>query len=313
MNGDHAVGPVTSHDPETNFSMLDPVNNGALPDASVRQAAADDQPPAWMPASRLDASLAERGLVRSRTVAAKLIADGLVTVDGLPVVKASTKVAADAVLAVAATDHYVSRGAHKLNAALDTFGITVTGRTALDAGVSTGGFSQVLLERGAAQVIAADVGHGQLAAQLKNEPRLFLVEGYNIRYATWETLAGASRVDTRPDLVVADLSFISLTTVLPALVETAATGTDFVLLIKPQFEVGRGGIREGIVHDKGLRSDAVAGVLWAGWDLGLKTCGIIASPIIGAAGNHEYLCWMSAAQGANPTEWMDRIEALVGA
>ena len=269
--------------------------------------------PERMPDSRLDAALADRGLVRSRTVAAKLIADGLVTVDGLPVVKASTKVSADAVLEVAATDHYVSRGAHKLNAALDAFTLSVTGRTALDAGASTGGFSQVLLERGAAHVIAADVGHGQLAAQLKTESRLKLVEGYNIRYATPETLAGASGIETRPDLVVADLSFISLTTVLPALVATAAAGADFVLLIKPQFEVGRGGIREGIVHDKGLRSDSVAGVLWAGWDLGLKTCGVIASPIIGAAGNHEYLCWMSATTGSNPTDWMDRIETMVGA
>ncbi|SEN82724.1 23S rRNA (cytidine1920-2'-O)/16S rRNA (cytidine1409-2'-O)-methyltransferase [Cryobacterium luteum] len=293
----------SAHDHETDAPMPEPVND-ATPVDSL---------PERMPATRLDAALADRGLVRSRTVAAKLIADGLVTVNGLPVVKASTKVAADSVLEVAATDHYVSRGAHKLNAALDAFTITVTGRTALDAGASTGGFSQVLLERGAAHVIAVDVGHGQLAAQLKTEPQLLLVEGYNIRYATPETLAGASGIEERPDLVVADLSFISLTTVLPALVATAAPGADFVLLIKPQFEVGRGGIREGIVHDKGLRSDSVAGVLWAGHDLGLKTCGVIASPIIGAAGNHEYLCWMSATSGSNPTEWMARIETVVGA
>ncbi len=306
-----------AHDPETDHSMPEPIHDADLNefdqgDANTH-AAQQDGFSERQPATRLDAALAERGLVRSRTVAAKLIADGLVTVNGLPVVKASTKVADDAILDVAATDHYVSRGAHKLNAALDAFAINATGRTALDAGASTGGFSQVLLERGVAQVIAVDVGHGQLATQLKNEPRLTLVEGYNIRYATPETLAGASKISTRPDLVVADLSFISLTTVLPALAATAAHEADFVLLIKPQFEVGRGGIREGIVHDKGLRSDSVAGVLWAGWDLGLKTCGVIASPIIGAAGNHEYLCWMSATAGTNPTEWMDRIEALVGA
>ena len=297
---------------ETDAPMPEHVNDAALP-ADLDDVELTDSLPERMPATRLDAALADRGLVRSRTVAAKLIADGLVTVNGVPVVKASTKVAADSVLEVAATDHYVSRGAHKLNAALDAFGLDVTGRTALDAGASTGGFSQVLLERGAARVIAADVGHGQLAAQLQTEPRLKLVEGYNIRYATPETLAGASGIAERPDLVVADLSFISLTTVLPALVATAAPGADFVLLIKPQFEVGRGGIREGIVHDKGLRSDSVAGVLWAGHDLGLKTCGLIASPIIGAAGNHEYLCWMSATGGSNPTEWMDRIETAVGA
>lgn len=262
---------------------------------------------------RLDAALAERGLVRSRTVAAKLIADGLVTVDGKPVVKASNKVRDNQVIEVAATDHYVSRGAHKLIAALDAFDVPVAGRTVLDAGASTGGFSQVLLERGAGQVIAVDVGHGQLAAQLALEPRLKLVEGFNLRYATAESIAAASGVPQRPDLVVADLSFISLATVLPALVATAQPGADFVLLIKPQFEVGRGGIREGIVHNPALRADAVAGVLWAGWDLGLRTNGLIASPIAGGAGNHEYLCWMTTEAGSNPTEWMDRITALVGA
>ncbi|WP_280680007.1 TlyA family RNA methyltransferase [Cryobacterium sp. CG_9.6] len=262
---------------------------------------------------RLDAALTERGLVRSRTVAAKLITGGLVTVDGVPVVKSSHRVSDESVLEVAATDHYVSRGAHKLIAALDAFEIPVTGRTVLDAGASTGGFSQVVLERGAAQVIAVDVGHGQLAPQLKTEPKLTLVEGFNLRYATPDKLAGASGITTRPDLVVADLSFISLTTVLPALLATAADGADFVLLIKPQFEVGRGGIREGVVHDAGLRSDAVAGVLWAGWDLGLRTNGLIASPIAGGAGNREYLCWMSVNVGSSPTEWIERIEALVGA
>lgn len=262
---------------------------------------------------RLDAALAERGLVRSRTLAAKLIADGLVTVDGQHVVKASQKVGESQIIAVAPTDHYVSRGAHKLIAALDAFDVDVRGRTALDAGASTGGFSQVLLERGAAQVLAVDVGHGQLAAPLALEPRLVLVEGFNLRYATAGSLAAASGVHTRPDLVVGDLSFISLTIVLPALVQTAAPGADFVLLIKPQFEVGRGGIREGVVHNPALRADAVAGVLWAGWDLGLRTNGLIASPIAGASGNHEYLCRMGTEAGSNPTEWMDRITALVGA
>lgn len=318
MNNGSGCGAATAHDPETDLPMPETDNN---PDpnstdsfgADAAVGGASHRVPERMPATRLDAALAERGLVRSRTVAAQLIVDGLVTVDGVPVVKASTRVAENAILEVAATDHYVSRGAHKLNAALDAFAVTVAGRTVLDAGASTGGFSQVLLERGAAEVIAVDVGHNQLAAQLHNEPRLAHVEGYNIRYATPESLAGASGIATRPDLVVADLSFISLTTVLPALVATMVPGADFVLLIKPQFEVGRGGIREGIVHDKALRSDAVTGVLWAGWDLGLGTRGVIASPIIGAAGNHEYLCWMSATEGTNPTEWMDRIEALVGA
>lgn len=284
---------------------------------------------------RLDAALAERGLVRSRTQAARLIADGLVTVDGDPVVKASLRVGDEQVLAVAETDHYVSRGAHKLIAALDAFAVPVGGRVALDAGASTGGFSQVLLERGAERVLAVDVGHGQLAASLALEPRLSLVEGYNLRYATPETLAAASGVPERPDLVVGDLSFISLTTVLPALVATATHDADFVLLIKPQFEVGKGGIREGVVHNPALRADAITGVLWAAWDLGLLTRGLIASPIAGGSGNREYLCWLTApddvpatANGAanpesdsgepstprgNPTQWTDRITALVGA
>lgn len=262
---------------------------------------------------RLDSALVERGLVRSRTVAARLITDGLVTVDGIAVVKASAKVRASQVITVAPTDHYVSRGAHKLVAALDAFDLPVAGRTALDAGASTGGFSQVLLERGVGRVIAVDVGHGQLSPTIAADPRLVLVEGLNLRYATAEAIAGASGVTDRADLVVGDLSFISLTTVLPALVATAAPGADFVLLIKPQFEVGRGGIREGVVHNPGLRADAVAGVLWAGWDLGLGINGLIASPIAGTAGNREYLCWMRTGTGTNPTEWIDRITSLVGA
>ena len=272
---------------------------------------AGETPPA--PDLRLDAALFERGLVRSRTVAARLVTEGLVTVDGAPVVKASAKVRANQVIAVAPTDHYVSRGAHKLVAALDAFDLPVAGRTALDAGASTGGFSQVLLERGVARVIAVDVGHGQLSPTIAADSRVTLVEGFNLRYATAATIAGASGVPDQVDLVVGDLSFISLTTVLPALVATATADADFVLLIKPQFEVGRSGIREGIVHNPGLRADAVSGVLWAGWDLGLKVNGLIASPIAGGAGNREYLVWLRTGTGSNPTEWIDRITALVGA
>ena len=262
---------------------------------------------------RLDSALSDRGLVRSRTVAARLIAEGLVTVAGTAVVKASAKVRPNQVIAVAPTDHYVSRGAHKLVAALDAFQLPITGRTAMDAGASTGGFSQVLLERGIGRIIAVDVGHGQLSPTIKADDRVTLVEGFNLRYATAETIAGASGITERPDLVVGDLSFISLTTVLPALVATATEGADFVLLIKPQFEVGRGGIREGVVHNAGLRADAVSGVLWAAWDLGLGVNGLIASPIAGAAGNHEYLVWLRRGTGTNPTEWIDRITVLVGA
>jgi 23S rRNA (cytidine1920-2'-O)/16S rRNA (cytidine1409-2'-O)-methyltransferase len=259
---------------------------------------------------RLDAALPERGLARSRTHAARLIADGLVTVDGVGVVKASTKVSDDQELAVAGLDRYVSRAAHKLKGALDAFPVSVEGRLALDVGASTGGFTQVLLERGASRVIALDVGHGQLDRMIRIDPRVSVVEGFNARFMTAQSLAHESGVAEVPTLVVADLSFISVTQVLPALVQTVGLGADFVLLIKPQFEVGRTGVKEGIVRDAGLRIDAVSSVLWAAWDLDLGTAGVIASPIVGTAGNHEYLVWFSSAVGTNPTNWLDTVNAL---
>jgi 23S rRNA (cytidine1920-2'-O)/16S rRNA (cytidine1409-2'-O)-methyltransferase len=263
--------------------------------------------------TRLDAAVVARGLARSRTAAAKLIADGRVTVDGKPVVKASAQVEDATEIVVALPDHYVSRGAHKLIAALDAFGVDPRGRLALDLGASTGGFTQVLLERGARHVLAVDVGHGQLSVPVKGDPRVSDIEGVNARYLTAQTLVEASGIDESPDLVVGDLSFISLTHVLPAARDAARAEADFVLLIKPQFEVGRTGVREGIVRDPVLRADAVAGVLWAAWDLGLGTAGVMPSPVIGTHGNQEYLCWMSAGRGANPTEWVDRVSTMTGA
>jgi 23S rRNA (cytidine1920-2'-O)/16S rRNA (cytidine1409-2'-O)-methyltransferase len=259
---------------------------------------------------RLDAALADRGLARSRTHAARLIADGLVTVDGVGVIKASTKIGDSQRLEVAGADHYVSRAAHKLIGALDTFAVSVDGRRALDVGASTGGFTQVLLERGASHVIALDVGHGQLHTLIRGDPRVAVVEGSNARFLTAQLLASSSGVDESPTLVVGDLSFISITQVLPALVDTVGVGADFVLLIKPQFEVGRTGVREGIVTNPGLRVDAVTTVLWAAWDLGLGTAGLAPSPIVGTAGNHEYLVWFSADEGTNPTEWLQRANEL---
>ena len=265
-----------------------------------------------MPDQRLDAALAARGLARSRTHAATLIAAGVVTVDGRPVVKPALKVAESATLEVAASDHYVSRAAHKLIAALDAFAVDPAGRIVLDAGASTGGFSQVLLERGARTVLAVDVGHGQLAPELHDAAGLVLVEGCNVRNLDRAALTELTGVAEPPSLVTADLSFISLTTVLPALHATAADDADFVLLVKPQFEVGRGGVREGVVRDPALRSEAVANVLWAAFDLGLGTAGVLSSPIAGSHGNHEYLVHLSASRGVNPTEWMRRVEQLTG-
>ncbi|MEO6942301.1 MAG: TlyA family RNA methyltransferase [Terrimesophilobacter sp.] len=262
---------------------------------------------------RLDAALAARGLTRSRTSAVRLIADGLVTVDGRPALKASQPVLDNSVLAVAPLDHYVSRAAHKLAAALDSFDVKVAGRTALDVGASTGGFTQVLLERGARLVVALDVGHGQLAPIIRSDERVKVVEGMNARYLTSEALAGLVQDGAVPDLVVADLSFIPLGLVLPAIVESVGPNADLIVLIKPQFEVGRGGVREGIVRDARLREDAVTGVLWAAWDLGFRTAGLISSPIAGSAGNREYLAWFSTEVGGNPTEWRQQVSTLARA
>ena len=265
-----------------------------------------------MPVLRLDAALAARGLARSRTHAATLIASGVVTVDGRPVVKPAFRVGDDASIVVAVADHYVSRAAHKLIAALDAFGVDPSGRVALDAGASTGGFSQVLLEHGARTVLAVDVGHGQLAPQLADAPGLVSVEGCNVRSLDAPTLASLTGVDEQPSLVTADLSFISLTTVLPALRATATADADFVLLVKPQFEVGRGGVREGVVRDAPLRAEAIANVLWAAFDLRLGTVGVLSSPIVGSHGNREYLVHLRAEGGTNPTEWMSRLDELAG-
>ena len=265
--------------------------------------------------SRLDAALGDRGLARSRTQAAKLIVDGLVTVDGIAQVKPSFRVRESAQIVVASSDHYVSRAAHKLIAALDAFAIDPRGRVALDAGASTGGFSQVLLERGAARILAIDVGHGQLAPEIQENESVVSVEGFNIRDLTYEWVLARlespeSSKSTPPTLVVADLSFISLGLVLQALRDSVDPAADFILLVKPQFEVGRGGIREGIVRDQGARQDAVTNVLWTAWDLGMPTAGIIPSPIAGSSGNREYLVWLNVASGSNPTEWIETVASL---
>jgi 23S rRNA (cytidine1920-2'-O)/16S rRNA (cytidine1409-2'-O)-methyltransferase len=266
---------------------------------------------------RLDAAMPERGLARSRTHAATLIAAGAVTVDGRPVVKASTQVAENARIEVAESDHYVSRAAHKLLAGLDAFGVDVDGRIALDMGASTGGFTQVLRERGADPVLAVDVGHGQLAASVALDPRVISIEGFNVRYMTPQSLAAASGVAEPPQVITGDLSFISLSHVLPAARAVADPDADLVLLIKPQFEVGRTAVKGGLVTDAATRADAVAGVLWAAWDAGLGTRGVLSSPIAGTHGNAEYIAHLRLAgggsgAGSNPTEWLSTVHRLTG-
>ncbi|MBF4603116.1 TlyA family RNA methyltransferase [Curtobacterium sp. VKM Ac-2884] len=271
-----------------------PEPDGAVPDATP---------------VRLDALLATRGLARSRTAATKLIQDGRVTVDGRPVVKPSAPTSPAADIVVDAADEWVSRAAQKLVGALDAFGVDPSGRVVLDVGASTGGFTQVLLARGARRVIALDVGHGQLHPTIAVDERVAVVEGTNARSLTRSDYLALDGAAAETTLVVGDLSFISLRLVLPALAE-AVPADDFVLLVKPQFEVGRGGVREGIVHDAALRDDALMNVLWAAWDLGFGTTGLAASPIIGTHGNHEYLARFQRGVGGNPTEWRVRATEL---
>jgi 23S rRNA (cytidine1920-2'-O)/16S rRNA (cytidine1409-2'-O)-methyltransferase len=245
---------------------------------------------------RLDAELVRRGLARSREQAGELVAAGLVTVAGQRAGKAATQVSRDVPITIADTGDpgYVSRGGHKLAGALEAFkpaGLTVAGRDCLDAGASTGGFTDVLLRAGAAHVVAADVGYGQLAWSLRTDPRVTVLDRVNVR-----TLADVSPV---PGLVVADLSFISLTLVLPALVACAAPGADFVLLVKPQFEVGKGRVGAGgVVRDPADRADAVRRVAAAAAQLGLGVRGVTASPLPGPAGNVEFFLWLR--EGAPP-------------
>lgn len=262
--------------------------------------------------TRLDAALAARGIARSRTHAASLIADGLVRVDGRTVIKPSTPVDDASDIAVDGGDHYVSRAAHKLIAALDGFGIVVDGRLALDMGASTGGFTQVLRERGARRVLAVDVGHGQLARQIAADPGVTPVEGFNVRHMTAQSLAEATGESERPDLAVGDLSFISLALVLPAIVDTISPDADVVLLVKPQFEVGRTAVKGGLVTSVDARLDAVERTLWSAHDVGLGMLGILPSPILGTHGNAEYLVHLAPGRGTDPSEWSEQIAHVAG-
>lgn len=262
--------------------------------------------------SRLDAAVAERGLARSRTHAASLITSGAVSVDGVAVVKPSQRVSDDAQIAVAASDHYVSRAAHKLIAALDAFAIDVAGRSALDMGASTGGFTQVLRERGARPVLAVDVGHGQLAPQIAADPEVRAVEGFNVRFMDAAALAEIAGAPFVPAVVTGDLSFISLSHVLPAVRAVVDEATEVVLLVKPQFEVGRTAVRGGLVTDPAQRAEAVSQVLWQAWDLGFGTAGLIASPVVGTHGNREYLAHLRLRAGRIPSEWESTVIELTG-
>jgi 23S rRNA (cytidine1920-2'-O)/16S rRNA (cytidine1409-2'-O)-methyltransferase len=240
---------------------------------------------------RLDAELVRRGLARSREQAAGLVSDGRVMVAGQAAGKPATQVSADAPIVVteaAGGPEYASRGGHKLAGALASFpGLAVAGRRCLDAGASAGGFTDVLLRAGAAHVVAVDVGYGQLAWPLRTDGRVTVLDRVNVRELRPEQVAPA------PGLVTADLSFISLTLVLPALVACASPEADFLLLVKPQFEAGRGRVGAGgVVRDPAVRAQAVATVAAAALSLGLGAAGLAASPLPGPSGNVEYFLWL---------------------
>lgn len=241
---------------------------------------------------RLDAELVRRGMARSREQAQELIAAGRVEVRGSTASKPATQIDdADPVELVGEEDPWVSRGAHKLMGALAAFpNVTVMGRRCLDAGASTGGFTQVLLEKGAAHVVAADVGYGQLAWSLQTDPRVTVLDRTNVRSLSPGVLPYA------PDLIVADLSFISLGRVIPALAGVATTTADLVLMVKPQFEVGRDDVGDGVVRDPNLRHRAVVAVAQSAQAVGLSVHGVTASPLPGPSGNVEYFLWLAGPE-----------------
>jgi 23S rRNA (cytidine1920-2'-O)/16S rRNA (cytidine1409-2'-O)-methyltransferase len=243
-------------------------------------------------AVRLDVALARRGLARSRSEAAGLIAAGEVLVNGTPATKPSQRCAAQDTVtlsdASSVRSRYVSRAGNKLAGALEVFSdVDASGRRCLDAGASTGGFTDVLLRAGAARVVAVDVGHGQLVGQIREDPRVDVHEGLNVRDLTPVMVGGPV------DLVVSDLSFISLRLVMEPLAGVCRAGGDVVLMVKPQFEVGRQALpKTGVVVDPGQRRRAVAGVLESALAAGLAPRGLARSPLSGQDGNVEFFLWL---------------------
>ena len=233
---------------------------------------------------RLDQLVVERGFAPSRERARALILAGQINVNGQPATKAGTQVDADADIGLIAPDHpYVGRGGLKLAHALDTFHITVVGREALDIGASTGGFTDVLLKRGATRVVALDVGHGQIDWTLRNDPRVLVIEHFNARRLQPSDLPGPV------DIVTIDVSFISLRQILPVVPPLLRPDADVIALVKPQFEAGRSEIRKGVIRDVSIQSRVVEEVSAAAREVGLTPVASTASPITGAKGNVEFL------------------------
>jgi 23S rRNA (cytidine1920-2'-O)/16S rRNA (cytidine1409-2'-O)-methyltransferase len=263
---------------------------------------------------RLDAELVRRGLARSRDHAAELISDGRVSVACARATKPATAVTTDVALVVAANpaipggEEYASRGGHKLAGALAAFrprGLVVEGRRCLDAGASTGGFTDVLLRSGAREVVAVDVGYGQLAWGLRQDERVTVHDRTNIRDLDLTAIGGAV------DVVVGDLSFISLVLVLDPLIAVTADDGDLVLMVKPQFEVGRTRVgKGGVVRDLALRADAVRTVAAAGRERGWGARAVAVSPLPGPSGNVEFFVWLRRGpEELGPAEIDDVVSA----
>jgi len=265
--------------------------------------------------TRLDVELVRRGLARSREQAAALVSSGRVEVRGVPARKAAALVDPADPVRLRDSDpagEYVSRGGHKLAGALATFaggGLTVAGRRCLDAGASTGGFTDVLLRAGAAEVVAVDVGYGQLAWSLRTDSRVRVLERQNVRALTPELIGGPV------ELTVADLSFISLRLVLPVLAACTAPDGDLLPMVKPQFEAGKEAVAGtgGVVRDPALRAGAVLDVARAASELGLGVAGLVASPLPGPSGNVEFFLWLRRGAGpADEAAVRDIVEAAPG-
>jgi 23S rRNA (cytidine1920-2'-O)/16S rRNA (cytidine1409-2'-O)-methyltransferase len=261
---------------------------------------------------RLDAELVRRGLARSREHASELIVAGRVRVAGNIASKPATGVTTDVAIVVAADPDrpdYVSRGGHKLAGALAAFeplGLRVEGRRCLDAGASTGGFTDVLLRHGAAEVVAVDVGYGQLAWSLRSDARVRVIDRQNVRELTPDLVGGPV------DLVVGDLSFISLSLVLDALIGVTRPDGDLALMVKPQFEVGKDRVgRGGVVRDPALRAEAVAAVADAAAARGWGARAVTVSPLPGPSGNVEFFLWLRS--GAATVTPEDIAEVVRGA
>jgi 23S rRNA (cytidine1920-2'-O)/16S rRNA (cytidine1409-2'-O)-methyltransferase len=258
---------------------------------------------------RLDLELVERGLAASRQQAQQLIRSGRVRSGTTVLDKPGVAVAASLPLAVEHPPRFVSRGGDKLVAALEALPIAVEGRICLDGGISTGGFSDCLLQHGAARVYGIDVGYGQTAWSLRTDPRVVLRERTNLRHLEPAELYDPN--DPWPDLAVADVSFISLARVLPAIRRLLRRPAEAVLLVKPQFEVGPGRVgKGGVVRDPAAHVDAIAGVISAAADLDWEAAGLVGSPITGPAGNHEYLLWLVERGGQDEANRFGGLEAI---